>query len=156
MNTTRSATRPVVTDAPGADGRNRWSRSRWGRWSLAGLAGVWALVVVLAVAVVVSPIVPTDKAWRLSLLVTSFSLYLVIPAIIGAVLALLMRRMQWGRAAASVALLSVLALVGAVVPWVDAVEVAAANQVPLSLSAYFGSGPAVRPPTATEGCSISS
>ncbi|MBF6059810.1 alpha/beta hydrolase [Nocardia terpenica] len=150
MNTIRSATKPIVTDTPGADGRDRWPRSRWSRRSLAGLACVWALVVVFAVAVVVSPIVPTDRAWTVSLLVTSFSLYLVIPAIIGAVLALLMRRMRWRRAAAGVALLSVLALAGAVVPWVDAAEVAAANQVPLSLSAYFDSGPALRPPTATE------
>ncbi|WP_167476657.1 alpha/beta hydrolase [Nocardia arthritidis] len=153
MKPTESATDRDVTGTPDmspAEGRNRWPRGRWGRRLLAGVTGIWAVIVVLAVAVVVSPTLPNHMTWVLSVLVTSFSLYLVIPALIGVVLALLVRRMRWRRTTAGVALISVLALAGAVVPWVSAAQVAAANQVPLSLSAYFGSGPATKPPTATE------
>ncbi len=125
-------------------------RARWGRWLLAGVAGVWAAGVVAAVAVVLSPTLPTGRGWMLSLLVTSFSLYLIVPAIVGVGLAVVSWRLRWRVATAGVAVVSALAVAGAVVPWVSAARVAAANQVSLSLSTYLGSDPATRPADATE------
>ncbi|WP_324192826.1 alpha/beta hydrolase [Nocardia transvalensis] len=107
-------------------------------------------MVVIAVAAVLSPTLPTGRGWQVSLLVTSFSLALLLPAIIGAVLAVLSWRLRWRAATIGVALVSASALTGAVVPWGWAVRVAAANQVSLSLPTYFGTGPVTRPPDLTE------
>lgn len=129
--------------------RGRSPRSRWGRGLLAGVVAVWALLVVAACAVVLSPTLP-GSAWLASLFTTSFSLYLAVPAIVGVVLAVVAWRQRWRAITGGVAVVTVLALAGAVVPWATAARTAAANHVDLSLSAYFRSGPTTGAPTATE------
>ncbi|MFI9507887.1 hypothetical protein [Nocardia sp. NPDC052566] len=63
-----------MTHAARAD--NRSPRRRWGRPLLAGVVVLWAVIVVLVVAIVLSPTLPTTWAWAVSLLATSYSLYM--------------------------------------------------------------------------------
>jgi acetyl esterase/lipase len=91
-----------------------------------------------------------EWGFAVSLLVTSFSLYLLIPAFIGFALAIVIWRTGRRWLAAAVAVVAGLAVVAAAVPWVAASSTASANGVPLSLRTYFSSGPTVSGPAFTE------
>jgi acetyl esterase/lipase len=136
-------------EAPAASGRRRWFRARLG--PLVGrvlLVGWAALIVGLCVV----PVLPKLPEWgfALSLLETSFSLYMLIPALIGFVVAIVIWRTGRRWLTVTVAAVAVLAVAAAVVPWMAASGTASANGVPLSLRTYFSSSSSVSGPASAE------
>jgi len=134
--------------ASGVPGRRGFS-TRFGRLIRGVLLVGWA---VLVVGLCVIPVLPKLPAWgfALSLLVSSCSLYMLIPALIGFVLVVVIWRTGRRWLTVAVAVVALLAVVAAVMPWVAASRTASANGVPLSLGTYFSSGPRVSGPASTE------
>jgi acetyl esterase/lipase len=132
-----------------APGQRRWFRTRLGRLVRRALLVGWAALVV---GLCVVPVLPKLPAWgfAVSLLATSFSLYMLIPALIGFALAVAIWRTGRRWLTAAVAVVVGLAVMAAVVPWVAASSTASANGVALSLKTYFSSGPRDSGPASTE------
>ncbi|GAA2781780.1 alpha/beta hydrolase [Saccharopolyspora taberi] len=112
------------------------------------LAALWALVII-SPAVVFLPVLP-EWAALVSGLVTTWSPLMVVPALIGVVLAVVARRLEMRRMFAAVAVGVVLSLLAAVVPLVAGMRTAAENDVALSVPGYFSSPPTPTGPHATE------
>ena len=118
------------------------------RWALAVLIALWALVVVAPVVVFV-PVVPGWAA-IISGLVTSFSAWMVVPALVGIGLAVVVRRLGWHWVFAGVVVGVVAALVASALPFAAALRTAVDNGVAMSLPAYVGAPPTPTGPDATE------
>lgn len=121
----------------------------WRRVLLSVSMAVWALLIVGACTTVLLPKLPTPGL-LVSFLVTSYSLWLLVFAVAGALFGWAAWRLRWRWATAGVAVVAVLAAVGAVLPWAMSLDTANANDVNLSLPRYFSSGPRIAAPTATE------
>ena len=95
------------------------------------LSGLFCLPGVIALALVLLP-PPSWEAWQYALLTLEFSLWLILPALLGLALAL-MAQGRWGRSLAGVnALLLILALVPSAALW----HTARNEGTPLSLGGY--------------------
>ncbi|WP_084655550.1 alpha/beta hydrolase [Nocardia altamirensis] len=142
------AATPVDGSVPGWKRRRKRFEAGGRRLLKAGLV-VWAMMIAAPVAIVLSPTLPA-QAWWPALIATSYSLYLLIPAVLGIGFGVATWRRRWRWATAGVAVIAVMGAAAALVPWAAASRTAAGNGVTLSLSAYFGRGPQVGGPSRTE------
>jgi acetyl esterase/lipase len=137
-------------EATGDSGRaQRRQHRRWTTWIFGALVVLWATPVVGAALVVMLPRLDMPGA-GLSIQVTSRSLRMVVPGLVGVAFAVVAWRIGWRWRTTAVAAVALLALAEAFLPWASAARVASANGVALSPSTYFSSGPAPTGPTATE------
>ena len=80
-----------------------------------------------------------------SLISSSQSLFLVVPAVIALWLAALAWRIRWRWVAGATVVVSVLSLLGVILPWATQADAAAQHNVPLSLSGYLVSTDSGKP-----------
>lgn len=127
------------------------ARSARRRWLFGITAAVWAVIAVSALLGLALPTVPGPVLLGLAISAYSFNLYLLVPALLGGLLA------RWGwrtgrrRRSLVAATLSLLLIAGVAVPSWRLSRSAASYDVSLSLPAYF-SGPdgGASAPAATE------
>ncbi len=145
MDSMQSADGPV--GGPAADGSAqhdqaslRRPRSPWGRRLLGIGITILAVIVVLVWVVWLYPGAPApDPVLLISLVASSLSLFLVVPAAVSVWLMVLAWRIRWRWVSGVAAVVSVLALLGAILPWATQTHAAGQNNVLLSLSDYLAS-----------------
>jgi acetyl esterase/lipase len=124
----------------------RRPRSRWGRRLLGIGIAVLAAIVVLVWVVWLYPGAPApDPVLVISLAASSLSLFLMVPAVLAACLMVLAWRIGWRRVAGATAVVSLLALLGTILPWATQAHTAGQNNVSLALSEYLVSSDPGRP-----------
>jgi acetyl esterase/lipase len=119
------------------------------RWPFGVAAGSWAVVAAAALLGLALPTTPGPVLVGLAISAYSFNLYLLLPALLGGLLAWRARRTGRRRWSIVAGALTVLLLAGTAIPSWQLWRNAAANAVTLSLPAYFGgpSGGASAPAT---------
>jgi acetyl esterase/lipase len=126
-------------------------RRRWRRWPFGVAAGVWAAIACSMLLGLALPKVPGPVLLGLAISAYSFNLYLLVPAVLGGLLAWWGLRTGRRRRSLAAAGLSGLLVVGVAVPSWHLWRSAAAHDVSLSVAGYFG-GPdgGASAPAATE------
>lgn len=114
-------------------------RSRWGRRLLGIGITVLAVIVVLVwvLWLYTATWVGNSPLFVISLLASSFSLFLVVPAVFALWLMVLAWRIRWRRVTGVAAVVAALALLGVILPWATQANTARQNNVSLSLSSYL-------------------
>jgi acetyl esterase/lipase len=113
----------------------------WWGWRLLGIGiTILAVIVVLVWVVWLYPGAPApDPVLLISLIASSLFLFLVVPAAVAMWLMVLAWRIGRRRLAGAAAVVSVLALLGVILPWATQARTAGQNNVSLSLSDYLAS-----------------
>jgi len=112
---------------------------RWGRWLLAVGIVIVTGIVVLIWGLWLYPQTPPEPLPEIAATTSALSLFLVVPAAVTLALAALAWRIWWRWVAGATALVSVLALLGVILPSATQANTAAEHRVPLSLSSYLAS-----------------
>ncbi len=143
MDSTQSTDEPVGGEA--ADGRAqpdqaslRRPSSRGGRRLLGIGITILAAIAALVWVVWLYPAAPApDPVLVISLVASSLSPFLVVPAAVAVWLMVLAWRIRWRWVTGAAAVVSVLALLGAILPWATQAHTASQNNASLSLSDYL-------------------
>ncbi len=113
-------------------------RSRWGRRLLGTGITILAVTVVLVWGLWLSTVtLGGGPLFVVSLVASSLSLFLVVFAVVAVWLGVLSWRINWHWVAGAIAVVSMLSLLGVVLPWATQAHTAAQNKVSLSLSDYL-------------------
>ena len=127
-------------------GRFTLHDSRWGRRLLALGIAILAGVVVLIWVMWLYPQMLPEPLPEVAAITSALSLFLIVPAAVGVGLAALAWRIRWRWVASATVVVSVLSLLGVVLPWTIQANTAAQYNVPLSLPGYL-SNPGPGKPT---------
>ena len=111
--------------------------NRWGRRLLGVGIAILAAIVVLIWGLRLYPQTLPEPLPEVALITSALSLFLVVPAAVAVGLSMLAWRIRWRWVAGATAVVSVLSLLGVILPWTTQANAAAQHNVSLSLSGYL-------------------
>jgi acetyl esterase/lipase len=111
--------------------------SRWGRRLLGVGIAIVAGVVVLVWGTRLYPQTLPEPLQEVALVTSAVSLFLVVPAAVASGLAAFAWRIGWRWVARATAAMSLLLLLGVILPWATQANTAVEHNVPLALSGYI-------------------
>jgi hypothetical protein len=137
---TEGKTRPEASQSYGVHrGPLRQPGSRWDRWLLGPGIAILGGIALLIWGMWLYPQTLPEPLPELAAITSALSLSLVVPAAVGVGLAALAWRIRWRWVASATAVVSVLSLLGVILPWTTQAHAAAQHNVPLSLPGYLSS-----------------
>jgi acetyl esterase/lipase len=110
--------------------------NRWGRRLLGSGVAIVTGVVMLIWAMQLYPQTLPEPLPEVALITSALSLFLVVPGMVALGLAVFAWRIGWRWVAGATAAVSLLSLLGVLLPWATQASTAAEHNVPLSLSGY--------------------